>query len=97
MSLTALGSAKNSLIRMLGGGPTGNVAVAVSGRVAVGGPKERMVLAHLLVRANTTVSLDALVESVWAGEPPRSADRTMRSYVARLRKALPRSASRLRW
>lgn len=62
--------------------------VDAGGPVTVGGPKERMVLAHLLARLNTTVSMDALVEGVWAGDPPRSADRTMRSYVARLRKAL---------
>jgi DNA-binding SARP family transcriptional activator/WD40 repeat protein/type II secretory pathway predicted ATPase ExeA len=62
--------------------------VDARGPVSVGGPKERLVLAHLLARANTVVSLDALVEGVWAGEPPRSAERTLHAYVARLRKAL---------
>jgi DNA-binding SARP family transcriptional activator/WD40 repeat protein/energy-coupling factor transporter ATP-binding protein EcfA2 len=62
--------------------------VDVRGPVSVGGPKERLVLAHLLARVNTTVSVDALVEGVWAGEPPRSAERTLQAYVARLRKAL---------
>lgn len=61
--------------------------VDARGPVAVGGRKERLVLAHLLARANTTVSVDALVEGVWAGRPPRSAERTVHTYVARLRKA----------
>ena len=53
--------------------------------VAVGGPKERVVLAQLLARANQVVSIDALVEAVWADRPPRSAERTLQAYVARLR------------
>jgi DNA-binding SARP family transcriptional activator/WD40 repeat protein len=56
--------------------------------VGLGGPKERLVLAVLLAHANTTVSRDALIEGVWAGASPRSAERTLRSYVARLRGAL---------
>ncbi len=53
--------------------------------VAVGGPKERLVLAHLVARANQVVPIDALVEAVWADRPPRSAERTLQAYVARLR------------
>jgi DNA-binding SARP family transcriptional activator len=53
--------------------------------VAVGGPKERTVLAVLLARANGVVSLDALVDAVWSGRPPRTAERTVAAYVARLR------------
>ena len=53
--------------------------------VAAGGPKERLVLAHLVARANHVVPIDALVEAVWADRPPRSAERTLQAYVARLR------------
>ena len=56
--------------------------------VSVGGPKERVVLAHLLARANEMVAVDALLESLWGDRPPRSAERTLQSYVARLRGAL---------
>jgi DNA-binding SARP family transcriptional activator len=68
----------------------GRIEVIDDGRgaVSIGGPKERMVLAQLLARANATVSLDALIEGAWEGRPPRSAERSMRTYVARLRKAL---------
>jgi DNA-binding SARP family transcriptional activator/WD40 repeat protein len=65
-----------------------------NGAIAVGGPKERAVLALLLARANVSVSVDALVDSIWAGDPPRTAERTLRAYVARLRRALePERAS----
>ena len=56
--------------------------------VAVGGPKERLVLALLLARVNSPVSVDALVEAVWGGRPPRTAERTVHAYVARLRRTL---------
>ena len=56
--------------------------------VTVGGPKERIVLAHLLARANQVVAVDALIESLWGDHPPRSAERTLQAYVARLRGAL---------
>ena len=53
--------------------------------IGVGGPKERLVLAQLVARANNVVPIDALVEAVWADHPPRSAERTLQAYVARLR------------
>src|ERR687897_855208 len=56
--------------------------------VAVGGPKERLVLALLLARVNSAVSVDALVDAVWGDRPPRTAERTVHAYVARLRRIL---------
>ena len=56
--------------------------------VAVGGPKERLVLAVLLAGAGTVVSVDALVDAVWGERPPRTAERTIHAYIARLRRAL---------
>ncbi len=56
----------------------------------------RVLLAALLVRANQVVSLDELIELVWDGTPPGGADRTLRVYVVRLRRALgPGLASRI--
>jgi WD40 repeat protein/DNA-binding SARP family transcriptional activator len=56
--------------------------------VAAGGPKERLVLALLLARVNSAVSVDALIDAVWRDRPPRTAERTVHAYVARLRRAL---------
>ena len=58
--------------------------------------RQRSVLAALAVNANRTVMLDELAETVWDGEPPPSADATLRNYVSRLRHALgPGTADRL--
>ena len=56
--------------------------------VALGGPKQRMVLAHLIVRANELVPTDVLIDQVWGEEPPEAAKGTLHSYISHLRKAL---------
>lgn len=53
----------------------------------IGGPKERAVLATLLAAEGRVVSIDALLDAVWPERPPRSAARTVQSYVARLRRS----------
>lgn len=64
-------------------GVLGPLSVLQDGEsVGVGGPKERAVLATLLARANHLVTVDMLVEAVWADHPPRSAERTLQAYVA---------------
>lgn len=55
---------------------------------ALGGPRQRMVLAVLLANANRVVSQGALIEAVWSGEPPDAAKATLQSYVSLLRKEL---------
>jgi len=57
-------------------------------RVAPAGPRLRVLLAALLLHANTPVSADALAEIVWDGSPPPAAVDTLRSYVKRLRRTL---------
>ena len=42
----------------------------------------------LALRAPAPVSADALIDELWAGEPPEGAATTLRSYVSRLRLAL---------
>ena len=42
-------------------------------RVAPAGPRLRVLLAALLLHANTPVSADALAETVWDGSPPPAA------------------------
>ncbi len=56
-------------------------------RVAVGGGRERSLLALLLIRSGEVVSRDRLIEELWAGEPPPSASQSLDAYVSRLRRA----------
>jgi WD40 repeat protein/DNA-binding SARP family transcriptional activator len=64
-------------------------AIGEDGRpVRLGGQRERALLALLLTRPNQVVSMDALVDGVWGGQPPRSAEKTLQSHVVRLRRTL---------
>ncbi|MFF9639871.1 AfsR/SARP family transcriptional regulator [Kitasatospora aureofaciens] len=54
----------------------------------IGPPQQRALLAMLLLRRNTTVGLDELIDGLWGEEPPRAAAGTVRLYVHRLRHAL---------
>src|SRR6476660_2397880 len=51
----------------------------------LGGLKQRLVLAALLVQANAVVSVDHLIEVLWGNAPPDDASRTITKYVYRLR------------
>jgi DNA-binding SARP family transcriptional activator len=56
--------------------------------ISLGGPKQRALLAILLLEAGRVVSLDRLVEALWEGEPPATAVASLQNFVAQLRKAL---------
>jgi predicted ATPase/DNA-binding SARP family transcriptional activator len=56
--------------------------------LALGGPKQRAVLALLLLHANQPVSRDRLIDGLWGESPPRSAAHTLDDYVSRLRRGL---------
>ena len=56
--------------------------------VSLGGPRQRAVLARLALVAGQVVTVDRLVDDVWAGEPPATAVNTLQSYVSLLRRAL---------
>jgi WD40 repeat protein/DNA-binding SARP family transcriptional activator len=56
--------------------------------VPLGGPKQRAVLAHLIVRANHVVTADELIDRVWGDEPPESARNVLQTYISHLRGAL---------
>jgi WD40 repeat protein/DNA-binding SARP family transcriptional activator len=65
------------------------VTVTDGGReVNVGGPRQRRLLAVLLIHRNEVVSVDRLTDAVFAGEPSPGATTTMRSYIARVRKVV---------
>jgi DNA-binding SARP family transcriptional activator len=54
----------------------------------VGTCKQLGVLITLLLRANTVVAVDRLVDEVWGEAPPRSAAKAIQVYVSGLRKVL---------
>lgn len=64
-------------------------------QVAPGGPRLRVLLAALLLRAGLPVPAGELAEVVWDGAPPSGAVETLRSYVRRLRRALGDDATRI--
>lgn len=59
-----------------------------TGEIAVGGRKQKIVLALLLLRAERFVSRADLVDALWPEDPPSSARQTIESYVSRLRSRL---------
>lgn len=56
--------------------------------VALGPPKQRLLLALLANRRGRTVPTDELVEQLWDGTPPASAAVNLRSYIHGLRRVL---------
>jgi predicted ATPase/DNA-binding winged helix-turn-helix (wHTH) protein len=54
----------------------------------LGGPRQRALLALLLVDPGEPVSVDRLVDELWQGRPPPGAATTLRSYASRLRSVL---------
>src|SRR5882757_919709 len=70
-------------------GILGPLEVSRAGRpVTLGGPRQRAVLALLLLEADRVVSMDRLAEEVWAGDPPEGWVTTLQTYVFHLRRAL---------
>ncbi len=67
-----------------------------SGPVDLGPPKQRSVLAVLLLHANEIVPTDRIIDLVWGEDPPRTAEHSVQIYISDLRKALANgSASNL--
>jgi DNA-binding SARP family transcriptional activator/diadenosine tetraphosphatase ApaH/serine/threonine PP2A family protein phosphatase len=58
--------------------------------VALGGSKQRALLALLLLDANRVVSRDRLIDELWDGSPPETASTALQVHVSQLRKALGR-------
>jgi DNA-binding SARP family transcriptional activator len=56
--------------------------------VRLGAPKQRTLLAGLLLHANRAVGVDLLVEALWGERPPELAMGGLRTYVSGLRRAL---------
>ncbi|WP_143200082.1 BTAD domain-containing putative transcriptional regulator [Kitasatospora sp. CB01950] len=68
--------------------------------IRLGGPRQRAVLARLLVARGATVSADRLIDDLWDGAPPAKAAVSLQAYVSNLRRLLepgrgPRQEPRL--
>src|ERR671911_515910 len=67
----------------------GPLEVDVGGKtIPLGGPKQRAVLAHLVLRANQLVPAETLIDEIWGEEPPEKARNVIQTYVSHLRKAV---------
>ena len=66
----------------------GALEVSAGGVAAdLGPPKQRALLALLLLHAGEIVPIDRLIELLWGNSPPRTANHSIQIYVSELRKA----------
>jgi DNA-binding SARP family transcriptional activator len=56
--------------------------------VALGGTRQRSVLAILVLYANESVATDRLVDELWGEQPPPAAVKTVQMLISRLRKVI---------
>lgn len=67
----------------------GAVRAWVDGQpVDLAGPKQRSVLVRLVLAHGEVVSVDRLIEDLWAGEPPPKALAALQAYISHLRRVL---------
>ncbi len=74
--------------------------VSEDAQLDVGGPKQRALLALLLIEARRVVSLDRLIDELWPSAPPARATATIQVYISNLRRVLepdrsPRAPARV--
>jgi DNA-binding SARP family transcriptional activator len=71
-------------------GLLGPLEVRAGGEVlAIGRPKQRALLAILLLHANRVVTREHLIDELWGEEPPETAVKALQTYISQLRKLLP--------
>ncbi len=67
----------------------GSLEVSADGALAeLGPPKQRALLAILLLHAGEIVGIDRLIDLLWGENPPRTATHSIQIYVSDLRKAI---------
>lgn len=70
-------------------GVLGAVELSIDGvGQALGGPKQRAVLAYLVINANRPVSVEALAQAVWEDGPPPDIRVSLHTIISNLRKPL---------
>jgi DNA-binding SARP family transcriptional activator len=62
--------------------------VGEDGPLALAAPKQRALLATLLVHAGEVLSVDRLVDALWGEQPPPSAEASLQNFVRQLRAAI---------
>ncbi|HTQ19239.1 BTAD domain-containing putative transcriptional regulator [Mycobacterium sp.] len=73
----------------LGFGVLGPLLMTAHGvRLSLGAPKQRAVLAMLVINRNRPVSVDALIDGVWDEDPVPAARTSIQSHVSNLRRLL---------
>jgi DNA-binding SARP family transcriptional activator len=73
----------------LGFGVLGPLLVTANGtRMPLGAPKQRAVLAMLVINRNRPVSVDSLISAVWDEDPVPAARISIQSHVSNLRRLL---------
>jgi DNA-binding SARP family transcriptional activator len=65
-------------------------------RLALGGTRQRAVLALLLLHGNEALPSDVIVDELWGESPPQTAGKVLQNCVSALRKQLPGGAETLR-
>ncbi|WP_053734758.1 BTAD domain-containing putative transcriptional regulator [Nocardia sp. NRRL S-836] len=63
-------------------------AHAAEGKIQVGGPRPRTLLALLALRAGEVVPVDRLIDELYGEDPPADAANALQGQVSRLRRAL---------
>jgi DNA-binding SARP family transcriptional activator len=67
----------------------GSLEVVEEGRpLALGGARQRALLALLLTRANEIVSTDRLIDELWGERTPKAAGNALQYHISRLRRLL---------
>lgn len=64
--------------------------------VALGTPKQRAVLAMLVMNRNRPVSIDSLINAVWEQCPPAEARASLHTYISNLRRMIGRAGANSR-
>ncbi|MBM0276073.1 AfsR/SARP family transcriptional regulator [Micromonospora tarensis] len=68
----------------------GGLSAQLSTRpLRLGTPKQQAIFAMLAVHPGRVVTVDELIDELWADRPPRSAVANVRTYAANLRRGFP--------
>lgn len=73
----------------------GEIEVQGAARAALGGRKQRALLAQLILHPNGLIPIEALIDAVWGETAPPTARSIVHGYVRRLRAAIGATHARL--
>jgi ABC-type transport system substrate-binding protein/DNA-binding SARP family transcriptional activator len=65
-----------------------------AGTLRLGGPKQRALLADLVLNAGSTLSTARLIDDLWGDDPPPTAEHTVKAYLSRIRRILRDGSAR---